>query len=301
MSQGVAKYEAVARNMGATSTVKRTGMRWALCLPAIMFLLVFFAAPLAGNLVSSVKVDGADAAQSAFSLHNYAKLLLDPYYRGVLILTVKLSVVTTVVCALIGYPVAYYMVRKAGGMAMVMLFLLVTPLLTSIIMRTFGWRVLFARRGLVNHFLQDWSLIDAPLRLMDGTLMVYVGVVHVTVPFMVLSIVPVLRSIDRRLEESARVLGAGAVRTFFTVTLPLSKEGIVTGSVLVFMLTTGSFVTQLLLGNGQFVTLPLLIFQQFSLTQDMSLAATMGNLLLLIVLLCLAIQMGLSDPRSAKA
>lgn len=298
MSQGVAAYEELAPNMRATKSAKRAEMRWALSVPAVVFLLVFFAAPLAGNLLTSVK---SDSGEPAFTLHYYSKLLFDPYYRGVVIETVKLSVVTTVICVLIGYPVAYYMVRKAGRMAMVMLFLLVTPLLTSIIMRTFGWRVLFARRGLVNQLLLDWNLIDAPLRLMDGTLMVYVGVVHVTVPFMVLSIIPVLRAIDRRLEESARVLGAGAVRTFFAVTLPLSKEGIVAGSVLVFMLTTGSFVTQLLLGNGQFVTLPLLIFQQFSLTQDMSLAAAMGNLLLLIVLLCLAVQMRLSDARSAGA
>jgi putative spermidine/putrescine transport system permease protein len=202
-----------------------------------------------------------------------------------------------VLCLLIGFPVAYYMVRRAGAWAMPMLFLLVAPLLTSIIMRTFGWRVLFARHGLVNQLLMDAGLIDAPLRLLDGTTIVYVGLVHVTVPFMVLSIIPVLRTIDRRLEESARVLGAGAIRTFLSVTLPLAKEGIVTGCVLVFMLTIGSFVTQLLLGNGRVVTLPLLIFQQFSLTQDMGLAAAMGNVLLLIVLVCLWIQMRWTDPK----
>jgi putative spermidine/putrescine transport system permease protein len=276
------------------ATRRHAGRRWTLAVPVLLFLLMFFAAPLAQNLTRSMHTGDSSAA---WSLGNYAKLLADPYYRGVVVETVQLSVVTTVLCLLIGFPVAYYMVRRAGAWAMPMLFLLVAPLLTSIIMRTFGWRVLFARHGLVNQLLMDAGLIDAPLRLLDGTTIVYVGLVHVTVPFMVLSIIPVLRTIDRRLEESARVLGAGAIRTFLSVTLPLAKEGIVTGCVLVFMLTIGSFVTQLLLGNGRVVTLPLLIFQQFSLTQDMGLAAAMGNVLLLIVLVCLWIQMRWTDPK----
>lgn len=298
MSDVVVTREPAALDSQPPLNTLRRPVRWMLVLPAFAFLLVFFAAPLLENMVRSLHGAGGS---TSLSLDNYTKLALDPYYRGVAAETLKLSVVTTVLCLLLGFPIAYYMVRRAGKWAMVMLFLLVTPLLTSIIMRTFGWRVLFARRGLVNQLLLDWGLIDAPLRLLDGTAIVYAGLVHVTVPFMVLSIIPVLRSIDTRLEESARVLGAGAFRTFASVTLPLSKEGIVTGSVLVFMLTTGSFVTQLLLGNGQVVNLPLLIFQQFSLTQDMGLAAAMGNVLLLIVLLCLVLQMRMSDSKGVRA
>lgn len=274
-------------------------LRWALCVPAVAFLLVFFAAPLAENLLHSLQQASAPGTAPVFSLANYAKLLTDAYYQGIILDTVVMSVVTTVLCVLIGFPIAYFMVRKAGRWSMLMLFLLVTPLLTSIIMRTFGWRVLFARRGLLNHLLQGAGVIDAPLRLLDGMTIVYMGLVHVTVPFMVLSIIPVLRGIDSRLEESSRVLGAGAFRTFMNVTLPLSREGVLTGSVLVFMLTMGSFVTQLLLGNGRAVNLPLLIFQQFSLTQDVNLGAAMGNLLMLIVLVCLALQARLGAGRRA--
>lgn len=285
---------------GAAAAPRRTNARRLLALPVAAFLLVFFAAPLAENAWRSLQGGAGEGAAAGFTLAHYAKLLLDPYYRGVVVDTVVMSALTTAIGLLVGYPVAYCMVRKAGRWAMPMLFLLVTPLLTSIIMRTFGWRVLLARRGLVNQLLTQWGLIDAPLRMVDGLPIVYVGLVHVTVPFMVLSIVPVLRGIDPRLEESARVLGAGAWRTFFTVTLPLSMEGIVTGCVLVFMLTTGSFVTQLLLGAGKAVTLPLLVFQQFSLTQDMNFAAAMGNLLLLIVLGCLLLQMRLAGPAGGR-
>jgi putative spermidine/putrescine transport system permease protein len=284
----------------ATPLARRpVNRRWLLAAPAVLFLLVFFAAPLAQNAMRSLDVV-IDPALGGGMFQNYWKLLVDPYYRGVVIETIKVSAWTTVMCLVIGYPIAYFMVRRAGRLAMPMIFLLIAPLLTSIIMRTFGWRVLFARRGPVNDLLEWLHIIERPLKLLDGYFAVYVGTVHITVPFMVLSIIPVLRAVDQRLEESSRVLGAGALRTFWRITLPLSVEGMITGSILVFMLTSGSFVTQLLLGGGQVVTLPLLIFQQFSLTQNLGFAAAMGNVLLIVVLACLFIQMRVSDAGARR-
>ena len=265
--------------------------RWLLIVPALAFLILFFAIPLLQNAGRSLGENDAGV------FANYIKLLTDEYYLKVVVETLVVSFNSTLLSLIVGYPVAYFMVRRAGRLALPMLFLLVTPLLTSIIMRTFGWRVLFARRGIVNDFLMWADLIDRPLNLLNGPMSVYVGQVHVLVPFMVLSIIPVLRAVDLRLEESARVLGAGALKTFFLITLPLSKDGIVTGVILVFMLCAGSFVTQLLLGNGSIVTLPLLIFQQFSLTQDIGFASAMGNLLLLLVLACLFIQLRLTEGK----
>ena len=166
-------------------------------------------------------------------------------------------------------------------------------------MRTFGWRVLFARTGIINRLLLDLGLIAHPLNTLNNASSVYMGLVHVMVPFMVLSITPVLQGVDRRLEESARILGAGVLRTFFTITLPLTFEGVMTGSILVFMLTNGSFVTMLLLGGGRVVTLSLLIFQQFSLSDDLGFASAMGNLLLCIVLVCLYLQLRFASSRRA--
>ncbi|MDR5839439.1 ABC transporter permease [Caballeronia sp. LZ034LL] len=262
-----------------------------LCAPALVLLIVFFAFPLIGNALRSLGLDAQAAPSQTSPWSNYEKLFVDPYYRGVIVETIKVSFIATLLCLALGYPIAHFMVRRAGRLAMPMLFLLIAPLLTSIIMRTFGWRVLFARHGPFNDLLMWLHLIERPLRVLGGPLGVYIGIVHVMVPFMVLSIVPVLRGVDRRLEESARILGAGAARTFLLVTLPLAMEGILTGCVLVFMLTSGSFVTQLLLGDGSVVTLPLLIFQQFSLTQDLGFASAMGNLLLVIVLACLYVQL----------
>ena len=185
------------------------------------------------------------------------------------------------------------LVRKAGRLSGLIIFLLIAPLLTSIIMRTFGWQVLFARRGLVNQWLvTDLGLLDAPLRLLNTPGLAIAALVHVLVPFAVLSIASVLQGIDRRLEEGALMLGASRFRTFWEVTLPLTMDGIGTGAILVFMIANGSFVTLVLLGGG-FQTLPLLIYQQFNTTRDFALASTMSTILLVIALACLWLQLRL--------
>jgi putative spermidine/putrescine transport system permease protein len=120
-----------------------------------------------------------------------------------------------------------------------------------------------------------------------------IGLVHILVPFMVISIASVLQGVDRRLEESARILGAGPIRAFLFVTLPLTMSGVVTGAIIVFMMANGSFLTMLLLGNNTVVTLPLLIYQQFTLIGDARLAAAMGNILLVLAVACLYAQLRL--------
>jgi putative spermidine/putrescine transport system permease protein len=260
-----------------------------LVLPAALFLLVFFVLPLLDNGLRSV----VPAEGTGFTLARYARLLTDGFYLKSIADTLLLSGIVTVVCVLIGYPVAYYLVRHAGRWSSLVVFLLIAPLLTSIIMRTYGWQVLFARRGLINTLLvQDLGLLDRPLRILDTPAIVVAALVHVLVPFMVLSIASVLGGVDRRLEESAQILGAGRLRTFFEVTLPLSLDGVGTGSILVFMIANGSFVTLVLLGGG-FQTLPLLIYQQFNTTRDFGLASTMSTALLVVALVCLFLQLRL--------
>lgn len=256
-------------------------------IPVIVLLGLFFLTPLAANFWRSW-TQGQAATAGPFVY--YIRLITDAYYAGILYETFKVSIITTLLCLVIGYPVSYFMVRHAGRWNALIVFCLIAPLLTSIIMRTFGWRVLLARRGLVNSTLMDWGLISRPFDIVNEPIAVYIGLVHVLVPFMVLSITAVLRGIDVRLEESARVLGASRWRAFRSITLPLSLDGIATGVILVFVLTNGSFLTMLLLGGGQVTTVALLIFQQFNLTQDVGFAAAMGNVLLVTALIGLAIQ-----------
>ena len=221
------------------------------------------------------------------------RLFTDSYYLGVLGRTIWVSLLATIICILIGYPVAFFMVRHAGRWNGVMIFLLVAPLLTSIIMRTFGWNVILARNGVLNSTLLSLGLIERPLRLLQDPSAVIIGLVHVLVPFMVISIAAVLKGIDTRLEEAAELLGASRWRTFREITLPLSLDGIATGAIVVFMLANGSFLTMLLLGGGSVVTLPLLIYQQFLLVQNLGFAAAMGNVLLVLAVISLFLQLRL--------
>ena len=259
--------------------------------PAILFLATFFVFPLLENLYRSFLLDGA--GRGVAGLGSYQRLLFDPFYLNVIFQTIALSAIVTVICILIGYPVAYYMVRHAGRWYSIIIFLLIMPLLTSIIMRTYGWRVLFARRGLLNLLLQDFGIIDQTLNLLNSPEAVVIGLVHVLVPFAALSIASVLQGIDLNLEESARILGASKLKTFLRVTLPLSLDGIGTAAILVFMIANGSFVTLLLLGGGSLQTLPLLIYQQFNTTRDFAFAAAMSNVLLVVAVFGLYLQLRL--------
>lgn len=267
---------------------------WLLAAPAVLFLLAFFVWPLLDNSMRSIVAEGGE-----LTLSRYASLLTDSFYLRVTAETVLLSAGVTLICIVIGYPVAYFLVRKSGRWAGLIIFLLIAPLLTSIIMRTFGWQVLFARRGLVNNLLVDQlGIISAPLRMTNSPEIAVAALVHVLVPFMVLSISTVLQAVDVRLEESAKILGANRLRTFWEVTLPLSLDGIGTGAILVFMIANGSFVTLVLLGGG-LQTLPLLIYQQFNTTRDFGMASAMSTILLVIAVLCLFLQLRLVRRRGA--
>jgi putative spermidine/putrescine transport system permease protein len=279
----------VRKRRDMTGRVPPALRRGLLVLPAVLFLIAFFVLPLVDNGLRSV----ISAETGKITLVRYVQLLTDPFYLRVIAETLILSTFVTIICILIGYPVAYHLVRYSGRWSGLIIFLLIAPLLTSIIMRTYGWQVLFARRGLVNTLLvQDLGILGQPIRILNTPEIVVIGLVHVLVPFMVLSIASVLQGIDRRLEESAQLLGANRLRTFWEVTLPLSFEGISTGSILVFMIANGSFVTLVLLGGG-LKTLPLLIFQQFNTTRDFGMASAMSTVLLVVALACLYVQLRL--------
>jgi len=263
-------------------------LAWAPVLPALLFLAaVFFAALIDNGLRSLAPPSGAPWYDY------YRQLATDPFYLQALGETVALAAATTLVCLLIGYPVAYYLVRHARSGRALILFLLISPLLTSIIMRTFGWRAIFARRGLMNATLQGLGLIERPLDVLNSAASALIGMVHVLVPFMVLSIAAVLEKIDPRVEEAAEVLGASTPQIFARITFPLSLDGVASGAILTFMLAMGSFVTLLFLGGGTLQTFPLLIYQQFNTTRDFGMAAAMSNLLMLLALALLFAQLRL--------
>ena len=256
---------------------------WAIAPAALLFVL-FFILPfavmamlsvLSGNPVSNPNV--------TFTWRHYNRLFDSDLYFDALVATMRIGAITTIISLLIGYPLAHWMARMRSRIGHALLLMaVIAPLLTGIVVRTFAWMTLLSDRGVINTTLQWLGL--SPLPLMYNEFGVIVGLVHIYVPFMVLTLVGVIGRIDRTLEEAARGLGAGRLRTLVEVTLPLSMPGILAGSLLVFALAISAYVTPVVLGGNNVLTLPMLIYQQVSASFNLGFAGALGVVLLAVSL-----------------
>ena len=248
--------------------------------PVVLVLLLFFVGPLVINFIESLK-----SQSGAQSLQQYVRILGDPYYLLVIGQTLLFGFAVTAICAVLGYPMGYAVARSEDKLKAMLILIVVAPLLVNVVVRSFGWMVILGGSGAINAGLRALGLPKA--ELMYNWTGVTIAMVHVLLPFMVLSIASSLETLDGKIEEAARVLGASSPRVFWHVTLPLTAEGLVTGGILVFTLTIGSFVTVLLLGKNATMVLPLLIYQQLTVASDWPFAAAMGMTLLILVSLVL--------------
>ena len=259
---------------------------WAIATAALLFL-AFFVVPFAVMAVLSVlsgnPVSNPDVT---FTWRHYQRLFESDLYFDALVATLRIGAITTVIALAIGYPLAHWMARMRSRLGhAVLLMAVIAPLLTGIVVRTFAWMTVLGDRGVINTTLHALGLIEKPLPLMYNEFGVIVGLVHIYVPFMVLTLVGVIGRIDRSLEEAARGLGASRTRTFIEVTLPLSLPGIVAGSLLVFALAISAYVTPVLLGGNSVLTVPMLIYQQVSASFNLGFAGALGAVLLAVALL----------------
>jgi putative spermidine/putrescine transport system permease protein len=258
---------------------------WGIVPAALLFALFFvlpFAVMAALSLLSGNPVSNPNVA---FTLRHYQRLFESDLYFDALVATLRIGAITTLIALAIGYPLAHWMARMRSRLGHALLLMaVIAPLLTGIVVRTFAWMTLLGDRGVINTTLQWLGAIERPLPLMYNELGVIVGLVHIYVPFMVLTLVGVIGRIDRSLEEAARGLGASRARTFLEVTLPLSLPGIVAGSLLVFALAISAYVTPVLLGGNSVLTVPMLIYQQVSASFNLGFAGALGVVLLAVAL-----------------
>ena len=261
------------------------GIAWAIAPAALLFVLFFvlpFGVMAALSLLSGNPVSNPNAA---FTWRNYARLIDSDLYVDALVATLRIGVVVTVIALLVGYPLAHWMARMRSRIGHALLLMaVIAPMLTGIVVRTFAWMTLLSDRGVINTTLAWLGWIEKPLPLMYDEFGVVVALVHIYVPFMVLTLVGVIGRIDPALEEAARNLGAGRVSTFIEVTLPLSLPGILAGSLLVFALAISAYVTPVVLGGGNVLTLPMLIYQQVSSSFNLGFAGALGVVLLAVSL-----------------
>jgi putative spermidine/putrescine transport system permease protein len=254
--------------------------------PALLLFVVFFVLPFGVMaMMSLLSANPVANPNAVWTLRHYERFAGDDLYTDALWSTLRIGLITTVVALLIGYPLAHWMARMQSRIGHALLLMaVIAPMLTGIVVRTFAWMTLLADRGAINVTLMSWGLIDRPLQLMYNEFGTIVALVHIYVPFMVLTLTGVIGRIDERLEQAARNLGAGRFRAFLEVTLPLSLPGILAGSLLVFALAISAYVTPALMGGTDVLTLPMLIYQQIASSFNLGFAGALGVILLVVSL-----------------
>lgn len=255
--------------------------------PALLVFVLFFVLPFGVMAVMSVLVGNPlSGAETRLTTRHYERFFRDSLYLEALGATLRIGLITTVVALCIGYPLAHWMARTRSRVGHALLLMaVIAPMLTGIVVRTFAWMTLLQDRGVINTTLLSWGWIDRPLRLMYNELGTVVALVHIYVPFIVLTLAGVIGRIDEQLEQAARNLGATRLRAFVEVTLPLSLPGILAGSLLVFALSISAYVTPFLMGGTDVLTLPMLIYQQVGSSFNLNFAGALGVVLLAVSLL----------------
>ena len=251
-----------------------------LVLPLALYMLAFYLLPLASMLLRSV-------AEPSWTLGNYRRLASDSVFLEVFWTTLRTALVVTLGTLLLGYPVALALSRLRRGAATVVLIVVLLPFWTSVLVRSYAWMVLLGRHGVINELLIGAGLIGAPLRLLNTSLAVHIAMIHILLPYMILPIASVLRQIDGALPRAAAGLGAPPWRVFLHVVLPLSLPGVAAGTLLVFVLSLGFYITPALVGGPRDLMLSMLIAQQVDLL-NWPYAACLSAALLAVTLLLIA-------------
>jgi ABC-type spermidine/putrescine transport system permease subunit I len=253
--------------------------------PLLLFLTVFFLYPV-GQVLSLSIAPGSQGSP-------FHELFTTPVYRAALWRTLHVSLTVTLACLALGYPVAYTVATAPRPWSGLLLTLAITPFWISILGRSFTWLVLLQRNGVVNQLLQALGLTREPVSLVYNAFGVYIGMIHILLPFMILSLYSVLRGIDGSLLRAATSLGATEWQTFRHVYLPLSLPGIAAGAVLLFIMGLGFFITPALLGGGRVTLVTMLIETNIHATLNWPMASALSVVLLSATLLVLIPSYGL--------
>jgi putative spermidine/putrescine transport system permease protein len=245
-----------------------------LLLPTLLLLFAIFLYPLAVVLSRSFT-----DPEPGFA--NYVALWRSPAFRNILINTFEIAAWTTAVCLLLGYPFSYQLARLPKRWAQPLLGLCMIPFFTAILARLYAWTIILGDAGVINSYLIDWGVIQHPLSLLFNRLGVIIGMVHVMLPYMVIVLYSQMVGIDRSLIDAATSLGASPFAGFRRVFLPLSMPGTYAGTLLVFIISLGFFVTPAVLGGGRDVTIATFVRQEIGVL-DWGAATAMSMVLLVV-------------------
>lgn len=243
-------------------------------------LVVFFVIPLAMLIVFSFYHHPPGGFyEPAFSFENYIRFFTRTLYLKRLAFTVEISALTAALCLLLGYPFTYYLTRM-GSRKRFYVILVISTLWLSYIIRSYAWTVILSRNAGISRLFVWFGLLEQPRGYAPGLMAVIIGLVYVFLPFMILTLYGSLKSVSREYEEASLNLGAGPLKTFWDVTLPLSKEGIISGTLLVFILTMGAYVVPSILGKPKQWTMPIIIGDQATYESNVPFGAAMALVLM---------------------
>lgn len=259
--------------------------RWlmlSLAAPALLLVFVCLLVPVAWLFYMSFYTDGGEA-----TLVNYQRLVEQPSYARIFWTTFKVSVLTTGICAVLGYPLAYFMSQLPTRAANLCMIAVLLPFWTSLLVRTYAWLVLLQRSGLINSWGMQLGLWSEPLPLVNNMAGTLIGMVHIMLPFIVLPLYGSMRAIDRTLLQAAANLGASPVQSFCRVFLPLSLPGLMGGVLIVFILCLGFYVTPEVLGGGRVIMVSSRIASDIDTFLNWGAASALGAVLLVLTFLLL--------------
>jgi putative spermidine/putrescine transport system permease protein len=251
---------------------------WPWLLPALAFFLVFYVVPLAQMLWRSVSDKG-------LGLRHYAQIFASDIYINVLISTMKVGVTVALLCLIVGYPLAYFLSRLSGRWLMLTMIFVLIPFWISSLVRNYAWIVILNRRGIVNSTLMALGIIGEPLNLMYNLTGVIIGMSYVLMPIMILALYAAMKGIDPQYARASSSLGASPQQTFLRVFVPLSLPGIWAGSLLVFIIAIGFFITPAILGGGRVPMMATVIEGQVRGVLNWGFGSALGVLLLGAVLI----------------
>lgn len=255
-----------------------------LALPALVLVTVIMLLPVGWLFYLSVLSDAG-----TFSLEHYRRMWEQPSYARTFWTTFQVSFLTTGICVLLGYPLAYFLSELPRRTANLCMIAVLLPLWTSLLVRTYAWLVLLQRRGLINGWGMELGLWDEPLALVHNLTGTLIGTVHVMLPFMVLPLYAAMRSIDRDYLKAAANLGATPARAFWQVFFPLSLPGLTTGCLIVFILCLGFYVTPAVLGGGKVIMVSSRIANDIEIFFNWGAASALGVVLLVLTVLLIAV------------
>ena len=247
--------------------------------PAVLLVLIAMALPVAWLFGQSFLADNG-----TLSLVHYRRLIDQPAYARIFAATFKVSLITTAICVLLGYPLAYTLSQLPRRVANLCMIAVLLPFWTSLLVRTYAWLVLLQRKGLVNDLGLRMGWWDEPLALVHNLTGTLIGMVHIMLPFLVLPLLGAMRAIDGDYQKAAAGLGAGPTRAFWTVFFPLSLPGLLAGTLIVFILCLGFYVTPAVLGGGKVIMVSNQIASDIELFFNWGAASALGVVLLVLTL-----------------